>query len=76
MGIPIAAVLVVLELIKMWLTPKDVQDLTGLGRDTVYALFRAKHFPSFKIGKNYYIKDDDFKKWENRLAGADVKIKY
>ena len=60
----------------MWLTPKDIQEKTGLGRDTVYALFRKKHFPSFKIGKNYYILDEDFNKWENRLSGANIKVTY
>ena len=51
---------------KKFLSPKDIQEITGLGRGGVYALFNFPGFPSVKIGKKYFVLEDDFYEWINR----------
>ena len=45
------------------LTPKDVQSVLNLGKSTVYKLFNIKGFPKIKIGKKYFIYEDDLEKY-------------
>ena len=58
----------------MWLTAKDIQKRTSMNKNKVYALFHTKSFPSFKIGKMYYVTDTDYEKWERRISGKEIKI--
>lgn len=45
------------------LTVKDLTEKLGVGRDTAYALMRAKGFPSFKIGKRYFVSEEALEEW-------------
>ena len=45
------------------LTPKDVQSTLNIGKNTTYKLFKLKGFPKIKIGKKYFIYEDDLEKY-------------
>lgn len=45
------------------LTPKDVQSVLNIGKNTTYKLFALKGFPKIKIGKKYFIYEDDLEKY-------------
>ena len=47
------------------LKPKDIRDYFGWGLERTYALFHSDSFPCMKIGKNYYITEDNFTEWLN-----------
>jgi predicted DNA-binding transcriptional regulator AlpA len=50
-----------------YLTPKDVMKRYQIKRNKTYELFNKLDFPSFKIGKNYLVKEEDLLEWENSL---------
>jgi len=45
----------------------DVDDLCkiikGVGKNTIYELMRSKQFPSFKVGRKWYVERERFHKW-------------
>lgn len=49
------------------LTVKDLQDTIGCSRNMAYKLMHSRAFPSFKIGKKYYVSQEKFSKWLDRL---------
>ncbi len=53
---------------------EDVRKIMKIGRDKAYALLKSKDFPSIKIGRNYYILEDDFLQWINDYKGGEYKI--
>lgn len=42
---------------------KDIQEILGCGKNTAYKLVTQRSFPKIKIGKTYYIPEDEFEKW-------------
>ena len=44
---------------KKILTPKDVQSILNMGKNSTYKLFSLEEFPKIKIGKKYFIYSDD-----------------
>ncbi|MBY0757449.1 helix-turn-helix domain-containing protein [Clostridium sardiniense] len=48
------------------LTPMQAKDLLGIGRNEIYNLCKNKKFPSFKIGKKYYINKDKLQEWADK----------
>lgn len=62
-------------IIQKILKSKDVKDYLGIASDkTLYKLFNTKGFPQFKIGRDYYIPEDDFKEWISKNAKMNTKI--
>jgi len=53
------------------LTPKDVQDILGVGRDVSYKLFKLRGFPSLRIGKRYFVQEERL----NQYISEHVKSK-
>ncbi len=45
------------------LSPKDVQENLNIGKNTTYKLFQLKGFPKIKIGKRYYIFENDLESY-------------
>lgn len=45
------------------LTPRDVQESTGLSQGEVYRLFNSRVFPSTKIGHKHVITRGKFLQW-------------
>ena len=56
------------------LTPKDIQSMFGLSKRKTYQLVEAKGFPKIKIGKQYYIPEDDLERWVQKNVGQEVKV--
>ena len=54
------------------LTPKDVQSVLNIGKNTTYKLFSLKGFPKIKIGKNYYIDQEAFLKWQKENMNTTI----
>lgn len=51
------------------LTVKDLQRELNIGRDSAYALMRAKAFPSIKIGRRYFVSKEALARWLERYQG-------
>lgn len=56
------------------LTTKEVSAILKLGRDKTYALMGSKNFPSYKIGKQYFITDEALFKWLKNANGKTIPI--
>ena len=56
------------------LTVKDVSVILKLGRDTTYSLMSNKNFPSYKIGKRYYVTSEALNKWLKNVDGKTIII--
>ena len=53
---------------KVFLGVKDIQGRTGLSRDRAYRLRQSKNFPSFMIGRQYFVTVDEYDKWLKNSA--------
>lgn len=51
-------------------TAKEVSKLLHIGKNLTYDLMRSSGFPSYKIGRQYYVTDDALNKW---LKNAENK---
>lgn len=56
------------------LSPKDVQKIFGCSRNKVYQIIESKGFPKIKVGKQYYIPENDLEKWITKNTGNEVRI--
>ena len=56
------------------LNVKDLQRELNIGRDSAYALMRAKAFPSIKIGRRYFVSEDAFARWLERYEGREFIV--
>lgn len=45
------------------ITPKELMDYFHCSKSTAYSLCKRKDFPSFRVGKSFYIKADDLSQW-------------
>ena len=48
------------------MTPKYLMRYLDCSKTTAYELCKRRDFPSFKIGKNYYIQTDKITEWIER----------
>lgn len=64
------------ELKKMdrYLKVKDVQEILSCSKTKVYAIINQKSFPKIKIGKQFYIPFEAFKKWENTYLYKEFRL--
>ena len=46
--------------------PKDLIEYLNCSKTTAYELCRRRDFPSFRIGRNYYIRSDKISEWIER----------
>ncbi len=44
---------------KVWLTPREAAEYTGIGRTRLYALLRTKTIPSALVGRTRHIRRTD-----------------
>lgn len=56
------------------LTVKDIQNRIGCGRSKVYEVVNSNGFPKIKIGKQFYVPEDEFNKWVSRHIGKEILI--
>lgn len=55
------------------MTPKELMAYLRCSKTTAYDLCRRKDFPSFRIGKSYYIQKDKLEEWFDKES---AKPKY
>lgn len=55
------------------ITPKEVKAYLGCNDVTLYALLKQKDFPSFRVGKRFYINRERFIKWMERKEHSEKK---
>ena len=48
----------VIEQLPVLLTPKDVMDILGVGKNTVYRLLNSGELSSVRVGKNWRISSE------------------
>ena len=48
---------------KQILSVKDVQNILGCSKNKAYSIVGAQGFPKIKIGKQFYIPEEEFQKW-------------
>lgn len=57
-----------------YLTAKDVSDILNLSLTSTYRLMKLKDFPSFRIGKLHYIREDDFDNYFKELRKSKIYL--
>lgn len=61
---------------KVW-TVDDVREHLHIGKNTAYALFKDKTFPSFKIGRKYLVLESHYIAWLNKKGNrAKYAMRY
>lgn len=50
------------------LSARDVKKYLGCNDANVYALLKQRDFPSFRIGKKYYVDEGKFIEWMSRVS--------
>jgi len=56
------------------LTTKEVKERLNVGTNKAYELMRSETFPSYRIGKNYYITDEALNKWLVQMQGRKIAV--
>lgn len=56
------------------LTAKDVSDILKLGKNQTYMLMNSKAFPSYKIGKKFFVTDEALDEWLKKIQGKTVVV--
>ena len=56
------------------ITPKDVQDRLNIGKNTTYKLFHLKGFPKIKIGKKYFVYEDDLDRYLKQHVTSTIYL--
>ena len=56
------------------LTPKDVQGVLNLGKNTTDKLFSLKGFPKIRIGKKYFVYEDDLENYLKEHVKSNIYI--
>lgn len=51
-------------------TAKEVSELLQIGRNLTYSLMKTSGFPSYQIGKQYFVTEEALNKW---LKSAEHK---
>ena len=58
-----------MEATKKILSVKDLQTELNISKERAYVLMHNKAFPSFKIGKQYYVSAKNLDDWLNKTSG-------
>ena len=56
------------------LTAKDVSDILKLGKNQTYMLMNSKSFPSYKIGKKFFVTDEALDEWLKKIQGKTIVV--
>lgn len=48
------------------LLPNEVQEILKIGKSTMMQLLHQEGFPSYKIGRRWYINADKLEEWINK----------
>lgn len=53
---------------------KDLMKVLGIGRDRAYALMRSSGFPSTRLGKSYFVTEENLQKWLKTYTGRQYSL--
>lgn len=56
------------------LKPCDIQKHLGCGKDKVYKIIKQPDFPKIKIGKQFYIPEEEYLNWIKRYTTKEYKL--
>lgn len=56
------------------LTAKDVSDILKIGKNQTYMLMSSKAFPSYKIGKKFFVTDEALDEWLKKIQGKTIVV--
>lgn len=59
---------------KLTYTVDEAAQRIGLGRNTVYALVKAKKIPAIQVGRRYVINAEMFDAWVKELSAKKAVI--
>lgn len=59
---------------KLTYTVDEAAKLIGLGRNTVYALAKAKKIPAIQVGRRYVINAEMFDTWVKEQCAKNATI--
>ena len=55
-----------------YLTVNDIRQTFGCSKNKAYKIINIKGFPKLKIGKNYYIDQEAFLKWQKENMNTTI----
>lgn len=55
---------------------KDLQKRMGFGMEKTYALMHSVDFPSMKLGKSYFVTEENLEKWLKESEGKEIQLQY
>lgn len=61
------------QFVNLW-SLKDVQRHFNCGRNKALALMQSKTFPSFKIGRVYYVVENDVYEWVKKNKNHTILL--
>lgn len=53
---------------------RDIKDSLGCGINRAYDIVNQRDFPKIKIGKRFYIPEDEFEKWLKIYLRQEYKL--
>lgn len=59
--------------INLW-NLKDIQNFFNCGRNKALKIMQLKSFPSFQIGRTYYVAEDEVYKWIQKNKGNNIYL--
>ena len=57
-----------------YLSPKDVGNILGMGKNKTYKFIMLNGFPKIKIGKRYYIPENELSKYLEKHVGTKIVV--
>lgn len=57
-------------------TPKELQQLFGMGKNQVYALMNSSAFPTVRINNRMYVEEGALRTWLNTYKGRKFSFSY
>ena len=57
-----------------FLKVKDIAEILDCSMNKAYNVVGQKDFPKIKIGRNYYIPQDEFEKWTKNYLRKEYKV--
>ena len=56
------------------LTPKDIQEIFGIGKNQAYALMCSASFPSIRLNRRLFVEQSAFREWLTTYEGREYNF--
>lgn len=53
---------------------ENLSKILNIGKNKTYELMKSKSFPSYRIGKQYFVTEDNLNKWLNSVTNKEVVL--